>query len=598
MPASCLPVRRGIKRWAVAGALAAGALILSGQAAAEVSYRILLPDGLPRPAARNLEQAMGDALDYLLQDTKGADPAEEQRLRRRARDILLELLATEGYFNAQVAIAPERRSDADVAWSVAAEPGVQSTVRQVQLRFVGTLGEDPARQAQLQSVRAAWPLGQGVAFRQAAWEEAKRVLVERLARREFASAELIDSRAEVDPETNTVDLTVEVDSGPAYALGPLEITGLKKYEATLVERYNNLHVGEPYDRDRLLALQTALQNTPYFSAVLVDVDTAGADPRQVPVRVQVTEARSKRVGLAVGLSTDSGPHLEASYRQSPILGGPNILQTGLRIDRLRTLAYADVLLPPKPKDYRDSVGVLAESSDIQGLRSDRVAIGATRARTRGNIDTQLSFKLQREERRIANAPSEKANVATATYTWTQRKVDSLIDPRRGHTWTVQLGAGTRVGSDTTPFTRAYARYQHYHAFSAANVAILRGELGTVATRDRSAVPTDFLFRAGGTQSVRGYAYQGLGIEENGATVGARQLAIGSAEIVHWFNDKHGAAAFYDAGLLADRFNEGRWAQGIGAGYRLKTVAGPLAFDLAYGARDKRARLHFSIAIAF
>lgn len=574
------------------------ALLLAPSARAAITYTVLLPGDVPERSARALRTAIGGALDYLLADHADADAAEEERLRRRARDLVLELLATQGYFNAQVAIAPERRSAADVAWSVAAEPGVQSTVRKVEIQVKGELGE-PARAADLKAVRDSWTLATGRPFDQAAWEDAKRAIVERLSSHEFARATLVDSQVEVDPEANAVDLRLDIDSGPAFAFGPIAITGLKKYEPRLVERYNSLRPGEPYDRNRLLALQSALQNTPYFSAVLVDVDPETPDPKHAPVRVQVTEAKSKRVGVAIGASTDSGPHLELSYRQSPFWGNANILQSGLRADRLRTLAYADLLLPPKPKDYRDSLGILAEDADIQGLKTKRIALGAVRARTRGDIETRLGLNLQREVRRFSDEPSEATNVLTGTYTWTQRKVDDLLDPRRGHTWTVQLGAGTRLGSGgASPFTRGYVRYQHYHSFDANDVAILRGEVGAVAAKDRDAVPTDFLFRAGGTQSVRGYAYQSLGVEQEGAVLGARTLLIGSAEAVHWFNEKHGAAVFYDAGHVADSFREGRWAQGVGAGYRFKTVAGPLALDVAYGVRDRRTRLHFSIAIAF
>lgn len=44
------------------------------------------------------------------------------------------------------------------------------------------------------------------------------------------------------------------------------------------DRYNDLKPGERYDQDRLFALQNALQNTPYFSSVSVDIDPDAADP--------------------------------------------------------------------------------------------------------------------------------------------------------------------------------------------------------------------------------------------------------------------------------------------------------------------------------
>jgi translocation and assembly module TamA len=38
--------------------------------------------------------------------------------------------------------------------------------------------------------------------------------------------------------------------------------------------------------------------------------------------------------------------------------------------------------------------------------------------------------------------------------------------------------------------------------------------------------------------------------------------------------------------------------GYGVGLAVRTPAGPLYVDVAYGQRDKRLRLHFSLGIAF
>ncbi|MCX7902144.1 MAG: BamA/TamA family outer membrane protein, partial [Burkholderiaceae bacterium] len=60
----------------------------------------------------------------------------------------------------------------------------------------------------------------------------------------------------------------------------------------------------------------------------------------------------------------------------------------------------------------------------------------------------------------------------------------------------------------------------------------------------------------------------------------------------------GGALFYDVGDADDRLMAVTWAKGYGAGLRWKTIAGPLALDVAYGERVRRWRLHFAIAMAF
>ena len=48
---------------------------------------------------------------------------------------------------------------------------------------------------------------------------------------------------------------------------------------------------------------------------------------------------------------------------------------------------------------------------------------------------------------------------------------------------------------------------------------------------RSGIPSDYVFRTGGDTSIRGYAFESLGVQENGAVVGGRYLTVASAETI-------------------------------------------------------------------
>jgi translocation and assembly module TamA len=116
-----------------------------------------------------------------------------------------------------------------------------------------------------------------------------------------------------------------------------------------------------------------------------------------------------------------------------------------------------------------------------------------------------------------------------------------------------------------------------------------------------AVPSKFLFRTGGTTTVRGYSFESLGVKQGTATIGGRALAVASAEYVRWtdyFDGNLGLAAFVDVGDAADDWSSLDPAVGVGLGVRYRTRAGPLAVDVAYGERERQVRVHFSIAIAF
>ena len=102
----------------------------------------------------------------------------------------------------------------------------------------------------------------------------------------------------------------------------------------------------------------------------------------------------------------------------------------------------------------------------------------------------------------------------------------------------------------------------------------------------------------GAGSVRGYAYQSLGVEEGGAVLGGRVLGVASAEYLYPVTPKWAAAVFVDAGNAARRWQDFRFAVGYGVGARWASPVGPLGLDLAYGVDARQARLHFTLDVSF
>jgi translocation and assembly module TamA len=205
-------------------------------------------------------------------------------------------------------------------------------------------------------------------------------------------------------------------------------------------------------------------------------------------------------------------------------------------------------------------------------------------------------------------PTQSTNdVLSVGVNWSRRDVDQVTDPTVGDIINVSAAAGVRRAAVDNllsgTFLRTYARYVRYLPLSRRNQLLLRAEAGYVQTNDLSFVPQDQLFRTGGAGTVRGYPYLSLGQVQQGAILGAGALTVGSIEGIHWFTPTWGGAVFMDMGSTGNDFKRFQFARGYGVGARWKTVAGPLALDLAYGERTPygqggRVRLHFAVAIAF
>jgi translocation and assembly module TamA len=587
-------------------------LVAATAAAQERTLARLAAPGAPA----EVEEALGrllDARQSIVAIEGELDAADEEQRLRRLREDVLATLSTEGYFAPRIRVEADREDSARYVLRI--ELGPRARIDRVDLVLRGAIEAQPQRIAEL---RAAWELPVGAPFRDSVWSTAKSRLLARVQEKDFAAARLVDSAAEVDADRHTVALRVEIDSGPAFTVGELQVEGLRRYGRQLIERFNPTKPGDRYDVLQLLEFQRRMQASPYFASVGVVVEPDAQRAERAPILVKVTEAQTKRVSFGLGYSTNTGPRAEALYRQALIFGYPYTLQSGVGADRTRAIVYSDLLLPPKPNGALDSLGVLFERTQIEDVITHRWGAGAARTQLReGNdatIETRLAVNLQRELRRNALTPAVPgvtSDTAFGTYTWTRRSVDEITDPRRGHILSATGGVGIsrdiRRSLTNNVFTYTHARYTRYQPppllDPKRNVLIARLELGRTFADDPDIVPKDLLFTAGGVGSVRGYAYQALGPRAGTARPGGTVLAVGSLEAVHWFGAEWGGAVFVDVGDAADQWKDMSFARGAGLGVRWKTFAGPLALDAAYGARRPdgsggRWRLHFAVAIAF
>lgn len=526
------------------------------------------------------------------------DLSELRRLVREAPAEIETLLATEGYYTPAVT---SRLDETPAGWVARFEvvPGEAARVADVEIAFSGAItaqqaGAKPDREA----LRRSWKLPRGSVFRQADWEAAKRALLGQLLTESYPAAAIADSVATVDPKTREARLKVEVDSGPAFTFGPVEISGLKRYPESIVRNLSPIRPGDPYNQEKLVEFQTKLQGTGYFSSVEVMTETDPERSQGVPVKVAVTENPRKKLGFGVGFSTNTGQRGQITYEDANLRGRGWRLRSALRLESKVQFLGGEILLPVNDRGYRDSVNAYTERSDISGQINNALGIGARRTWGGPQFERSLGLQYQREHTKIAGSADDNAQALVGNYSLTWRRVDDLISPTNGYFLNVQLGAAPTPLFTDTPFGRVYARGTGYFPIGRSTTAILRGEAGFVGARERRGIPQAFLFRTGGDQSVRGYAFQTLGVREGDAVVGGRYLAVASAELVQWITPKYGVAVFYDAGNASDVLHEFRFAQGYGVGARWKSPVGPLAADFAYGKDERKTRFHFSLGVTF
>ena len=469
----------------------------------------------PLAAAGSIDLRAPAALAAALAPHLPDDVAPGAGAEGRLQQLIAGIVATEGYFSPHIAI-----TEADGDLRVELEPGPRTLISTVDIAVDGDLPEETRA-----ALIASWPLTVGQPFRQDDWSSAKQQLLASLLGENYAGARLLNSQAEIDPATQSERLQVHYASGPRYRFGELRIEGLQRFPPSLIERYNTtVRPGEPYRQADLNALQTTLQATPYFRSVRVSLDSEvvpdAAGVLDAPVRVVVSERPAHRISFGAGFSSNTGARVEANYQTPDLFDYAWDFNTGLRLEQKRQTAYTDVFLPPSAEQRRNSLGVMAQATDIQGLKTERIAIGGQQAWLSGGLETRLSLTWQDERLQPDGAPESINYSLVPNVAWTWRHVDNPLDPREGIVLQGQIGGASQAVLSSRSFVRLLGRYQQYVPLGGRDTLSLRGEVGYTLADTRDGIPQDY----GGTGSVRGYAYQSLGVSEGSAAATWRRPA--------------------------------------------------------------------------
>jgi translocation and assembly module TamA len=589
-------------------ALLAAILLLPGLALAQgLDYRVQIH------APGKLDKLLDENLDLVrFRGNPRTDRDQLQRLVRAAPEQIRTLVATEGFYTPVVNVTMSDAATPVV--TVEVQPGAPTLVGEVAIDLEG-FESTAASPFDKEALKGGWLLPKGAVFQQEAWETAKRAILRAVVQTRYPRAQMTESEAVVDPETRVALLHVKLESGPEMRFGELRIEGLHRYPASLVRNLNQIRPGDYYDEAALQAYQARLQDTGYFSSVEVSADLSSVLGEQMeaaeakneglpqpetmaplPLLVRVVENRRKNASVGLGYSTNTGYRVSGTYDDLSIFGLK--MKSALTLEQKKQTARGDFYFPTTAAGYTDSFGAALERKDIAGEITRTASIAGKRAWGTPLLERSVSIEFLTESKTVAEVITSHSRSLPLTYAVTWRKLDNLVFPTKGYVLNATLGGALLPILTDEKFIRSTARGIMYRPISSKSTVIVRAELGALASATKVGVPATYLFRAGGDNSVRGYAYQELGVKEGDATIGGRYLVTASAEYQYWFRPTWGAAVFYDAGNAADSLGGIHPKSGYGIGARYKSPVGPINVDLAYGHAVRKARLHFSLGFTF
>ena len=594
--------------WAQTEPLAAQALGAPAVPETAFTLKIDAPDEIRSLLERHLELLRYQALSDLSDN-------ELLRLMNTAQQDTQGLLATEGYFSPQIQIEREpSASHAVRAVRLSVKPGEPTRVSDVRIVFTGPITTDPAAVAQQRRIEALWTLKKGLRFTQTAWTLAKQQALLQLRRQYYPTGQITTTLADIDPVDKAARLSVTLDSGPAFQLGTLNISGAERYDTQLITRLTRLPAGARYEQTQLDEAQQRLVDSGYFDSVFISLDTT-ADPKSAPVRVQLRESLLQKLVLGVGASTDSGARLsvEHTHHKLPWIDWRAVSK--LSLDRETSTLGTELTAPPDESNWRWVTAAQLQSQMVGSFDVNSQRLRGGRSQYGPQIDRNYYLQYDRSQTAAtATTPEVTADALSINYALTRRNFDNTTQPTSGWGLGAEVGGGTTLGSQRDPYSRLLLRGIGYVPLGKndengapkvnASRLALRAQVGAVLARDSITLPSSQLFLTGGDTSVRGYGLREIGVTlADGQITAGRYLAFGSLE---WQRPITGiprladweSTVFIDAGAVADQPGELQAKVGVGIGARWKSPVGPLQIDLAYGVSAERLRLHLNVGFTF
>jgi translocation and assembly module TamA len=522
----------------------------------------------------------------------GVSYRELERLHRAAPNQIRQALMPFGYYLPEIESELDTTRNGYVARYVI-DPGPPALLRNVDVRAVGE-GADMADVQQAIAV-ARRALEPGTRLSHPVYRSARERIFDAAYDRGFLRARWQRREVRVLPDRETVDIHLVLDTGPRYYFGDVTIEA-EQLRSEFTQRFVEIEPGEPYDVRRLLSLQLVLNDAEYFRYVEVQGTPEDADEwHRIPINIVTQPAPSQHYTASVGYATDTGPRLSAGVLLRRVNDRGHQLRSDVQLSLIDNAFAARYEIPiRRVATDRLDFAASARRLDIADVVSVQYAASASEHVEWRGFSRRLYLQIQREDFDLGVLPTQTVHLLYPGVTLTRQRADDMIYPRRGYSVQFDLRGTSDVVFSDLSFLRIRADANWVHGLTDRTRLVLRAEAGATSTDDYPQLPPTQRFYAGGDRSVRGYHYQGIGVQDReGNVIGGQYLLVGSVELDHLFYGDFGTAAFVDVG---DAFRTSFSARvGAGVGLRWRSPIGMARLDVAHPFhRGTNFRIHFSI----
>jgi translocation and assembly module TamA len=442
-------------------------------------------------------------------------------------------------------------------------------------------------------------------------------LLTALQERGYAFAKVDPPAAYEAADTPVLDLRFHVVAGPKVNIGEIRIEGLQRVHESLLRARLLVHTGDPYSPSAIERARHDLLGLGVFIQVSLAVGTEVDDSGGVPVTFKIRERLRHAISLNAAYSSDLGGSGGVTWTDRNVFGNAQQLSiaasvinlggsdtTGVGYDTSAKYLMAD--FGRRDQSLQLAVGALKQSLQAYDQTAHSSSVTLTR-----KISSQWSIGIggATTDEKIIQTTGEKILNGqiipqSTTYYYTllalplnvtfdsTRLASPLEDPRRGCRASLSVTPTLALGHPNATFIISQIKVAGYFDLNhllptdpGRTVLAARALAGLAQGAAELSLPPDQRFYAGGSGTIRGYAYQSVGpkfIDPDHTPIGGTAITAGSLELRQRWGTDWGAALFMDAGQVSAslRATPGEFRVGAGVGLRYYTPIGPIRLDVA------------------
>jgi translocation and assembly module TamA len=537
-----------------------------------------------------------------LVNLQGAGPLQPFALVARAKSDLPRLataLDSFGYYQNSISITVDgsaldnaelpARLDAIPAGRLAAIKIVVTPGPVYHFGKIALEGETP------EADRAALGLRSGDAALAASALDARTRLLSALEEDGYALARVDGPDTSANDKALTIDLTYKVHTGPRVAIGEIRFNGLKDVNEDFVRGALTIHSGDRYQPSKIESARQTLAGLGVFSGVNVSMSDHLSSDGRIPLIFEFQERPRHAVTLSGTYSTDLGIMLSATWSHRNLFGNAeqlNLTAAGTGLGTASTGLGYNLAAQYIQPFFIEPDQVL--ELDVSGIKQQLEAYDQTAEAIAGFVRRKFSH-LWSGSAGLSLTHDQVAQEGThALYELLSAPLimsydstgitGALHDPVDGLRAALNMTPTHAFGGSDTTFLLTQLTASSYFdlAGDGRSVIATRGLAATILGASNFSLPPDQRLYAGGSATVRGYAYQSLGPQfSDNKPQGAKSVDSATVELRQRIGEDWGAALFVDAGQAStETLFTGKLYAGAGAGARYYTAIGAVRADVA------------------